>query len=402
MSRSMPDKPRVLMLTARHNPFDGRIFHFEAKTLVEAGFEVTIVAPRAGGEPVERDGVRFLPFEKAPKGVARKLSTLKALAQAATRLAPDVLHVHEVDAPLLAGWWAKRRLARKGRRARLVYDCHEPWPFFYARNFGERGLLHHGVKHAVIAYESWMLRHGVDGVLTAHDLEADYLRFLEPRIPVRTSLNTPPLDAWPDTPPVREGPIEVIGHEGYMTEKHGLKTLLGAFERLAREHPRLRLLIAGKLQYPSDEEYFRSWLLRTNLQDRVEYPGWVQRDDLWRYLDRMDIGIHATGMDANAVRVWPANKIMAYLSRGLPIVSTPHPMNRAMFARYGCGVVADGGGPEALGDAIGSLIDSPERARKMGAAGWKLAKDRFDPAQSRRELLALYEELFREETRTAL
>ncbi|MBD3165575.1 hypothetical protein GF324_03175, partial [bacterium] len=35
----------IVMLMTRHNPKDGRVHHLEARTLRDAGYRVTIVAP---------------------------------------------------------------------------------------------------------------------------------------------------------------------------------------------------------------------------------------------------------------------------------------------------------------------------------------------------------------------
>ena len=53
---------KVCHLSSVHSAFDGRIFHKEAKTLVQVGYDVAIIAQHDRQEVVE--GVRIIPLPK--------------------------------------------------------------------------------------------------------------------------------------------------------------------------------------------------------------------------------------------------------------------------------------------------------------------------------------------------
>jgi len=53
---------KVVHLTTVHPPFDTRIFHKQAKTLVRAGYDVTLIAQHNKNELV--DGVKIIALPK--------------------------------------------------------------------------------------------------------------------------------------------------------------------------------------------------------------------------------------------------------------------------------------------------------------------------------------------------
>ena len=54
--------PKVCILTSVHPPFDTRIFHKEAKSLVKAGYDVMLIAQHDKEETV--DEIRIVPLSK--------------------------------------------------------------------------------------------------------------------------------------------------------------------------------------------------------------------------------------------------------------------------------------------------------------------------------------------------
>ena len=53
---------KVCILTTVHQPFDTRIFHKEAKTLVQAGYNMTLIAQYNKNEIV--DGIKIVDLPK--------------------------------------------------------------------------------------------------------------------------------------------------------------------------------------------------------------------------------------------------------------------------------------------------------------------------------------------------
>jgi len=87
----MKQPKRVLMLLARDPVFEQRVYQLSARTLTDAGYEVTIVGPRYRDEPAEQivDGVRIITYRKAKNKFYRKIHTLMTLWKYAQQPYPE-------------------------------------------------------------------------------------------------------------------------------------------------------------------------------------------------------------------------------------------------------------------------------------------------------------------------
>ncbi len=382
---------RIVKLCAQHHPFDGRMFHLEAKALRDAGHQVTIIAPNPGTMPqrFEEDGIRIVTYEKKFNGPLRKAYTLYSLLKLAFAEEADVYHAHEGDAALFAGAHAKSRRIRQGHDAKLIFDAHEAWPYFYAAAVNNR-LLRRLIVHGFLEYEQYMVTRHVDAVITAHKLEQKYYLWQNPFISVRTVLTAPEIREKPIS---RRGKVRVLGHEGYFTLNRGMDLLLEAFEKLAAEFPELILQTAGDFLNENDRHWFDLWADRTGLRDRVKLSGWVNRPELPDLLDTMDIGVVALREDEHSSRIWPANKLMSYASRGIaPVVCASMPLAKQEIEERGMGRVVPFDA-QRLYHCIREMILDPTSTRAMGRQAWKHARDEWNWERFRVDLLRVYQDL---------
>ncbi|GBE29402.1 MAG TPA: hypothetical protein ENH10_10090 [Bacteroidetes bacterium] len=381
----------IVKICARHHPLDGRVFHLEAATLRDAGHHVTIIAPNPGNlrDKQTIDGIDILTFNKSGNRLTRKLNTLRSLFRLAISINADVYHAHEVDAALIAGALAKRHHIRRGRWAKLVFDVHEVWPYFYAAATNS-SFLRRIIVHGILEYENWMLARHVDLVIAAHVLETNYYRWQNPFISVRHVQTTMKV---PDTCPTHSGDVKVIGHEGFFTLNRGMDVILQAFELVARDYPDVILQTAGDFYSDKDRKWFGQWAERTGLGDRVKLTGWLDRPDLTPLLKKMDIGIVAQREDDHTSRTWPLNKLMNYAGYGVAsVVCASMPYAKQEVEERGMGRVINLNAQD-LYQALCDMIESPEKTREMGVRAWEFAHREWNWERYRVELLRAYEDL---------
>ncbi|NLM38812.1 MAG: glycosyltransferase family 4 protein, partial [Firmicutes bacterium] len=86
---------KVCILTTVHPPFDTRIFHKQAKTLVQAGYDVTLIAQHERDEVV--DGVKIIALPKPRNRLSRMFGLTWRAFRLALRQRADVYHFHDPE-----------------------------------------------------------------------------------------------------------------------------------------------------------------------------------------------------------------------------------------------------------------------------------------------------------------
>lgn len=179
----------------------------------------------------------------------------------------------------------------------------------------------------------------------------------------------------------------VLGFVGRFTRDKGVEELYAAFRLLRTRHSGLQLLMLGDFE---DGDPISPHLRRAIRRDRdVLRPGFV--DDPAPFLADMDVvvlpsyreGLPLTAMEAAAA--------------GRPLVAARATGTVDAVVDGVTGLLVEPGDPRALADALGSLLDDPDRSRRMGAAARAHAERDFEPERVWRTRLGLYRELAAEQ-----
>ena len=356
----------ILHIYKDYHPILGGIEN-HIKVLAEAqaasGHQVTVLVcdPGLRTRVKEINGVRVIKAGRLTTVASMPLS-LSQLAILA-RLRPDIAHIHS---PYPLGEAANWLLGRA--RATVI--------------------THHS---DVVRQQGWLRLYGplLRRILRAADrIIATSPRYIEtsPWLrPVREKCVVVPLgvDTSRFTPPANQLTNQpTLLFVGRLRYYKGLDTLLQALTAL----PGVHLLIVG--EGPMREEWER--LTDTlSLRDQVTFAGGIPDEDLPGCYHTAGIFV----LPANARAEAFGTVVMEAMASGLPCVTTEVGTGTSWIVQDGVtGLVVPPRDPQALGEAIRSLLDNQQRRAMMGQAARVRVEAGFTTERMIARVQAVYEE----------
>lgn len=165
----------------------------------------------------------------------------------------------------------------------------------------------------------------------------------------------------------------------------GHRFAIEAFNRIADRYPRAKMLICG---YTSDLELLadlRHLVERAGTRERVLFLG--SRSDVSEIMQVADFLV------APSLSEGFSNAILEAMAVARPVVATAIGGNVEQVLDRITGLLVPAHDAEALAQAYGQLLDSPELRMQMGAAARKRVLQKFSIAQMIRAYEQLYTDL---------
>ena len=391
---------RILMLLENNAyPGDTRVRR-EALALVDAGFSVSVIAPKDPGQARREEvrGVRVYRYA-APRegdgllGFAWEFfySTLAAFwvsFSVLLREGFDVIQAHSPpDTLFLVGLFYK--LFGKS----FVFDHHDLSPELYMARSGGRGnrLVH----NTLLWLERSTFRTANHVIATNESYKK--IAMTRGRVPedkVTIVRNGPPLNALgfaePDTDLVSLNKV-ILGYAGSISIQDGLDYLIKALYHLKEDLKRSDFLcvIMGD---GDDLDRIKRMTREMELTDFIRFAGWLEKDDLWRTMASIDIGVDPDPSN-------PFNdkctmiKMTEYMAFAKPIVAFDLPEHR--YTTKEAAIYVPDNDTQKFAEAILQLMDDPGRRKKMGAFGRARVENEIAWEYSVPHLINVYNKLFK-------
>lgn len=339
----------VLVVTTVHVPTDARILHRQVRSLLHAGHEVTYAAPWRDRKVLPPDGLTAvdLPAAAGRRRAASLVAARRLLASPPPSVDVALLHDPEL---LPAAVSAPRGLP-------VCWDVHED----VRASLDDKEWLPKPVRPlmraALGALEHWAENRC--RILLAEVAYAARFR--------REHLVVPNLP-WLRPLALQEPEARAV-HVGRLSEPRGAVELVSVGRLLRRRG------IALDLVGPADTA-LRPLLHRANAAGDVRWHGYLPNPDALRLVEGALVGLALLHDTPNYRQSMPT-KLLEYMERGLPILTTPLPLASALATDHGCGDVVPFSDAGACARAVEALHEDPLRRAELSAAARHAAVEHY-------------------------
>jgi glycosyltransferase involved in cell wall biosynthesis len=131
-------------------------------------------------------------------------------------------------------------------------------------------------------------------------------------------------------------------------------------------------------------------------QPNAYYHGWLASADLPLYFKAADIIYYCLRLDYPGAVYNAPNTLTQAMAASRPIVANDVGDLGRMVRATQCGVLIDQATPQAIAEAVEQLRDPTVRAQ-LGANGIQAATGLYNMDVTRRQLVEIYQELFKQE-----
>jgi glycosyltransferase involved in cell wall biosynthesis len=402
---SLSVRRRVLMIVENLPvPFDRRVWA-EARTLRNAGYDVTVVCPRGkfASEPSEViDGIQIyrhpLPVEAAGKlgyiveyGMSlfwEFAHTLKVFWTTGF----DAIHAcNPPDQLFVIGALFKYLFGKK-----FVFDHHDLNPELFEAKFGHRGV----VWRLLVLLERLTFATADIAIATNESYRQIAIgRGHMPADRVFTVRSGPDLDRVKPRPidgRWRNRRAHMAAYVGVIGEQEGIDLLLQAMVHIVTTCGRddLQLVIVGSgPQLDSVRQLSRD----LGISDYVSFTGRVDDDTLMTILSTADMCVNPDRPN-KMNNMSTMNKVMEYMALGKPLVQFD--LKEGRVSAQESSLYARNTDVRDFGEKILELMDDPDRRTAMGAIGRNRVLSALSWSHEAPKLVAAYDALFAADTET--
>lgn len=173
---------------------------------------------------------------------------------------------------------------------------------------------------------------------------------------------------------------------GSLLECKGFGYLIDACRILKDEEVDFRCIIAGGGKLESD---LKSQIANSYLNDKVEMTGYITQEKIIPLYQSADVFVLAMVPEIH----WGIpNVLLEAMACGVPVICTMLPSIPELARDGETGFVIPAQDPSAIALAVEKLYRDPALRKRIGEAGRKVVKEKFDVAKNSKRLKILFEE----------
>lgn len=369
---------KVCVLTTVHHAYDGRIYHKQCKTLSNAGYEVTLIAPMP--EKMKKDDeIQLIPISKPRVEWKRFLRTFSIIKLAIGTKA-DIYHFH--DPELLPVGVIIRIITGKP----VIFDVHEHYPNAIMSKKYLKNWMKKPIRYIYELIEQICLLFLSGVIYTTDEIGERYKKYRSCKIE-----NYPLPNMFQNIDLTKKDP-NLILYLGGITPIRGVSELVEGFNLVSSVHKEAKLLFVGAFEAEWFEKEIKEKIKILKLEDRVEFKGKVPYEKIRDYLEKASIGIIPYLPVPNHLVCLP-NKLFEYLAAGVVPVASHFSHYQKVMNIANSGVSIDPTDPISIKDAILSLLEDEEKIRTMSKNGYIAFHQLYNWEKEGEKLLSFYKKL---------
>jgi len=392
--------PKKVLIIVENLPVppDRRVW-LEATTLLQAGYEVSVICPKGHGyyKSFENiDGVHIFrhpfPYEaNNALGYAFEYSWAlfwQFVLSLRVFFVRGFDAIHGCNPPdtifLIAAFF---KLFGK----KYIFDHHDLNPELYTVKFGRQDVFY----KLLLLLERLTFKVANISIATNESykkiaVERNGMKPDDVFI-VRSAPQMVPLsDLPPPNPAYRNNRRYVVGYVGVMAKQDGIDGLLRSIQYIVQVAGRndIQFVLIGQ---GTELESLKNYATELGVGDYITFTGWLKGNELLAALKSIDIGVVPDKIDDYNDKC-TANKVMEYMILGKPIVQFDSTEGR--FSAQDAAAYASTNDEVDFARQIVRLIDNEAERERMGRLGWKRMEEVLEWRYEIPKLLAAFDRLF--------
>ena len=363
-------KTKVCHISTVHKPFDDRIFHKECRSLVNAGFDVSLVVTHDKKETV--NGVKIIPLPVSKGRIHRMIAKSHFAFYRSLRTKSKIYHFHDPELMFVG-----LLLSLLGKK--VVYDSHEN----VSKQIESKSYIKPKIFRILVSKSYRIIeRICIAFFSSVISVTPEIVSFLSKKkgllvrnFPIISLID----EAKANTP--KEGK-KVVFYAGGLSKIRGIEEACWAVHNSKMD---IELQLAGSWE---SEQYKRSCLGVD--KNKVKYLGFFPMEDIYPMMKVADIGLATLYPEKNYLNSYPI-KAFEYMACQLPIIMSNFPYWEEAFSTYASFV--DPCSPTDIQNQLEFLLSNPAVAKKMGENGRKAVLEKYSWEAESKKLVELYKSL---------
>ena len=375
---------KICMLTTVHPPFDTRIFHKEAKSLLKANYEVTIVAPYDYKDCKKINEINVITVKKPESTILHPITMFRVLVNGFKQDC-DVYHCFEPGSLFLCS------ILKILKNKPVIYDGHEHYPTLISENVIFPNLSRPFIYKLSDLFEKKLIKFA-DAIITVTEPLAEmYNSNYSGDVVLVENYPIPDLFNRGETGNIKgiEPRDIVIGRFGGMHRLVGIVEIIKAFKTMRNSTEKCVKLILIGPTYP--QSYRKT--LEEEIGDCKEIilMGPVKYEDVPKYYKLIDFSV-VLGYPTTNNEIGISVKLLESMISGIPVIAS-YGTDKQIVQKLNCGIPIVDNSVGEIAKAMKTLVENDELRKKLGANGKQAAIEKYNWNQSCNRLIQLYKKI---------